>query len=390
MSLAAIPILAVEEYGFFALVLSLQLFVLGAIDALLLTPGVVKYSKKYVDDEFKATLPLVFSVSLVIGSAAAGCALLFVDEIPGVESYFVPVVVIVSGLSVVLKEWVKSYFLLNKRSWSIVMFETFSTGGLLLGVLLMTYLIKLNHVSGVDYVYVLVVPVVFHAFTAMYLMHSSYSVFSISTAVSDIRIGLTSLYAAKVGWLQSQSYIYFVTGMLSVGVLGALAASRMVFAPLQSILTGLNKGLLPAFAFQVNHGDFRSLLRKVNLIVLFYSFSTFAFGLLCWLLVTYFFHEYLDSYNISDSYLFLWCFVFMLAGARSLVVTAIRAHGRFDVLLRNSIAGAVLAFSLVPIFIYFLGGAGALVALVLVELLALILAYKSLLSFRINAFDNYG
>jgi O-antigen/teichoic acid export membrane protein len=176
--------------------------------------------------------------------------------------------------------------------------------------------------------------------------------------------GRWSFAAAQASWVQSQAYIYITTAMLNLEALAALAAARMLVAPLATALAAWAKAALPRLAESAAHtrlaAAWRSSAAFLGLVALWETALLLAGDLVAERL-------FLGKYPQIAELTLLWAIVMAANGFRTIMMTALRAGGHFTALTRASTAGAIATVMLCPLGVLVLAGKGALLALAAVE-----------------------
>jgi O-antigen/teichoic acid export membrane protein len=75
--------------------------------------------------------------------------------------------------------------------------------------------------------------------------------------------GRLSLFVSLISWVQSQGYIYICSALLGIEVLARVAAARLLFAPLATVLAAWAKGATTRNAELYRQREFAALTRHL-------------------------------------------------------------------------------------------------------------------------------
>lgn len=383
LALAIMPILGTTGFGFFSISLSVQLFVLGAVDAGLLTPLIVKsgsYQNEVSVAYFRRRIVCVFLFAVILSIISILIFPLiatFNNQLPA-NIIFLAGATAFAAFVLVLRELARAFFLFSGRFRFLLILEFAVSLVTLLGVGLISLAWK--HAAEVEHIVMIIGAVnALYALIALSVMPMKIMRFknAAKRLLTQLNEGYVSLAAAKVTWLQSQSYTYFLAAMASISAVGVLSATRLLYSPLQTVFAGISRGILPDLVQQIsrrNFGDFSKSVRKSYLYFgLLVSIWTLA-GLVLFPQLFRFIGA--SDFNPEMDILIGWGCVFLLTGFRSISSVAIKALGRFDLLLKQGIVGAVIAVIAIPILISSHGFIGALIALSIAEGIAFLISLK--------------
>ncbi len=192
--------------------------------------------------------------------------------------------------------------------------------------------------------------------------------------------GHWSFAASQITWVQSQGYIYICTAMLGLEALAALAASRLLIAP---ILPGINawvRFFQPRLAETFGRQEATHGIR-----LLWISTGLLVTGCVAWGTTMTAAGDFLARTVLAEKFstvhvlLALWTLAFACQAFRTVWWTALRAFGDFVLVTRVSVAGAVVSALMVPVGIRAFGEAGALLGLAASEALMGFVACRKVL-----------
>lgn len=183
--------------------------------------------------------------------------------------------------------------------------------------------------------------------------------------------GRWSFGASQITWIQSQGYIYLVSGMLSIAALAAVSAARMLFAPLATLFAAWAKSSLPQLARLFGERDRSGFWRAMGVgLVLFLAINCLwgisLFAARGFVAETVFLGKYPDIMELAG----WWLFAMTMTHLRSVAAIGLRSTGGFTQLTRIAFVGAGLTCALAPPMIAWKAGVGAVAALGIVEMLA--------------------
>lgn len=197
--------------------------------------------------------------------------------------------------------------------------------------------------------------------------------------------GKHSLVSAQIGWVQSQSYLWLTSAVLSLEALAKIAAARLIVAPFFTLLTAWVKFALPDFA---RCKDVESISRKVRvaslgIVILLTLFGAFAFYFSRWIETVVF-----DSKITQFHFLILaWVVVASFTTIRTTIVTALRALGHHKALTGVFSIGAVLSIPMCVLGMIFFEENGALLGIMLAEIMMAMIGYRLFYSIKRSAID---
>lgn len=186
-------------------------------------------------------------------------------------------------------------------------------------------------------------------------------------------LGGWAMLGCLVHWSFSQGYNYVVAGTLDLVAVAAINAVRLLMMPANLMVSGIKQLLLPMAARWHQDQGFDPMLRRLALIAALIAGLTLAYFGLLWLLRDWVFLELLRKPVADrDRMLLLWMLVFLLAGVRDLLMTAVLVRERFRQMTWLSAVSALLALIACWQGMQLYGVGGAIIGLLLGELLNLI------------------
>lgn len=191
--------------------------------------------------------------------------------------------------------------------------------------------------------------------------------------------GRVSLAAGMVTWVQSQGYIYLCSALLGLATLAQVAAARLLFAPIATLLTGWVKATTTSAAENFRRGEYQALRRRLRL-------SAMAFGILClgWGALMIALEDLVRTTLFKGKFeslgplIMAWAVAFMANCMRTLWQLNLRALARFDSLLKIACLGALLSTSSAVLAMQWLGGLGAVLGFALGEATVAVIASRVL------------
>jgi len=182
-----------------------------------------------------------------------------------------------------------------------------------------------------------------------------------------------STAGAGIHWAFSQGYIYLVAGTLDVGAVAAIAATKLLMMPVNLLSTGIGSLMLPLAADWLQRHGARLLWRRLCLMALGLSAVTLCYFAVLWLLRDWLFAVLLKKeFAQRDELLLLWGAIFLVIVVRNQLICLPAAQGRFRILTSFTLASAVISLGSSYWGILRLGVGGALVGVLIGELINLI------------------
>lgn len=378
------PILGLQGFGIFMIGLSAQLLILGIIDSALLTPLCVKASQNNHKDEkgyIARHIPLLLSISIGLSILSSAIILIYKDkfglQIDNGDNLIFGIAL--GSFALCVRETVRQSLLIDQRLNLMLTIEIVISLAILTTIYFLPRLFNFSITAGIIFILLacinlLYIIIIIYLYPKNILINKN-----IINYQYLIKQGTPSLISAQITWLQSQSYMYFIGAMVSAAALGIISAGRMLFAPLQTIFTGIARGLLPDLANQYAKGDklgFSKIIIKGYLWFTLLSASWTIAGII--IFPPLFSALAIESFTPDNALTISWGFVFGATGLRAIGSLGLKACGRFDMLMRQGTIGALASVITIPLLISFFGSIGALWGLFIGETFALMFASMSL------------
>ena len=192
-------------------------------------------------------------------------------------------------------------------------------------------------------------------------------------ATDIIVSGRWSALAMALFFLRTQSHTFIAGIMLGPAVVGAINAARIVFSPIQLVTPTIMRAAMPRLAMSRRTSPDRLFARCIKvasaLFALTIAYSMFA----------YIFREYLfnwlvgDQYKINDYLMLAWASYMVVVSLRVGMELYPQVLGRFNILVPNNLASAILTIVFVWWFTESMGAAGSVIGLLLGETFAAII-----------------
>lgn len=376
VSFILMPALGPDGFGALMLALAIQLFLLGIVDSGMLTPLNVKSAHKDANDKvnyFHLHLPHALTASAVLAFTGYAIAQLLAWTLNFGEGNVQLLIAAMAfgSFSLCAREYLRHTLLVDRRFKRLFVLEFTVSLAMVLAIALLSRAFPGSITAGNAVLAIALVNGLYLIATAFAWPANDKNVDASTGFLRLLRQGTKSLASAKITWLQSQTYVYFVNAMVSAAALGLVSAARMLFSPLQTIFAGLSRGLLPDMASHFANGriiELRRILRKCYLWSITLGLAWTGGGVA---LFPHLFHLFAASEFTPDSVMTAsWGAVFLASGLRSIGTLGLKAAGRFDLLVTQGILGAAIAITAVPALIFQYGAIGALWGLLAAESLA--------------------
>lgn len=179
-----------------------------------------------------------------------------------------------------------------------------------------------------------------------------------------------STAGAAIHWTFSQGYIYLVAGTLDIAAVAAIAATRLLLMPVNLLSTGIGSLMLPLAAGWLQQHGTRLLARRLCLLAVGLAAATLCYFAVLWLSRDWLFTVVLKKqFAQRDALIMLWGAIFLLMVVRSQLVCLLAAQGRFRALTLLTLVSATLSLAASYWGMLRLGVAGALVGMLIGELI---------------------
>jgi O-antigen/teichoic acid export membrane protein len=181
--------------------------------------------------------------------------------------------------------------------------------------------------------------------------------------------GAWSAFGGGSHWLFSQGYNYVVTGALDVTAVAALAATRLLIMPVSLLSTGIGTLLLPTTSrWNRDHAP-ATVLRRLALVAAGLAAAVSCYLLVMWLARDWIFERILKkSFAHRDLLLGLWAVIAVIMVVRDQLLHFLAARARFRSTSMLTFGSALLSFAVSFVAIRQIGPTGALVGLLVGEL----------------------
>lgn len=187
------------------------------------------------------------------------------------------------------------------------------------------------------------------------------------------RLGRWGLAGCVITWLHTQGFYYVVTGVLGVQAVATLAAARLLLMPVNLMVTGIGQLLLPMATGWLHAQGIRAMSRKILMLAAISLGCAAAYFVVLWWLREWIVVEVLKrEVTDMDESLLLWGAVFGLRSLRAMVMVILQAIERFDSLTYLAILSTAASLSVGYVGIVHYGATGALVGLIVGELVDLL------------------
>lgn len=377
-------ILSIEDFGKITILLAVQWFALGFFDAAVLTPFTIKCAKKQ-EASAKKYIQRTTTVFLMAGIATVAIIVsvfFFTSPLLGLAdaSFVMLTGLFLSSIVTITREFARTVFSILSLNKISVAAEFLNSASMIIG-LLAVWLFNKSITANIA-IFLWALPI----FGIAQLFRVGLVKTNLRHALYLCRLWLAknsqAVVAAKITWIQSQGYIFLTSSMLNMAVLGLISMVRVGFSPLQTIVSGLTKGLLPdltTFAAKKSHA---TLVSSILRIIIIYSLAVFAWTTIYYLVFDTFFviniHE--PPFNRIDWTLFLaWGASFWIGGVRLILGVALKARGEFQRLTYQSILGAITLLALSAFLVPNYSGVGAVWTLFGAEFTSALYAVRTIL-----------
>lgn len=181
-----------------------------------------------------------------------------------------------------------------------------------------------------------------------------------------------STAGAAVHWTFSQGYSYLVAGVLDVGAVAAIAATRLLMMPVNLLSTGINALMLPMASRWLVERGASHVIRRLSVFALLLGVVAVAYFALMWLLRDWIFAVLLKKeFAERDHLLLLWSAIFLLMLLRDQLMTLLVARERFRALLALTLLSALVSIGTSYWAMLHYGQVGALIGMLTGEILNL-------------------
>lgn len=181
-----------------------------------------------------------------------------------------------------------------------------------------------------------------------------------------------STAGAAIHWTFSQGYTYLVAGTLDLGAVAAIAATRLTVMPVSLLSSGIGLLMLPLVSRWLHEHGTPRVLRRLLAISMALVGASLGYFALVWLVRDWIFNAILHKqFGQRDELLVLWFVIFLVMVVRDQLIYFVAARGRFRALSALALLSAVLSLTVSYWAMREWGAAGALIGVLLGELLNL-------------------
>jgi O-antigen/teichoic acid export membrane protein len=182
-----------------------------------------------------------------------------------------------------------------------------------------------------------------------------------------------STAGAAIHWSFSQGYIYLVAGTLDVGAVAAIAATRLLFMPVNLVSTGIGSLMLPLASGWLHRHGTALLWRRLCALAAIMIATTLCYFALVWWSRDWLFAVVLKKqFAQRDALVLLWAGIFLATVVRDQLVYLLAAQGRFRTLTGLTLAGAIVSLAVGYWGMLQFGVSGALTGLLIGELISVL------------------
>ena len=182
-------------------------------------------------------------------------------------------------------------------------------------------------------------------------------------------LGFWTAAGSAIHWLFSQGYNFLVAGMLGVGSVAAISATRILIMPVNLLSTGIGNLMLPTISNWLHNHSAPVVLKRQMLIA-----GSLATAALCYFALLWVFRDWLFLAVLKkdiaqrDQLLMLWYGVGLLMLLRDQFVYLLLSRSRFRILTVLTFVSALIALCSSYVGIQQMGAAGALVGVLFGEI----------------------
>ena len=186
-------------------------------------------------------------------------------------------------------------------------------------------------------------------------------------------VGLWSVFGCGVHWAFSQGYTYVVAGTLDVQAVAAIAATRLLLMPVNLLSQGISQMMLPTASQWLNDHSARRVFRRLLLFCAAAALASIGYCVVMWLMRDWIFsHVLKKQIEHRDALLLLWCVIFVLMVLRDQMGHLLLARVRMQLMSTMTLFCALLSLAISYVAMLRFGVAGALVGVLVGELLNVI------------------
>jgi len=370
-----------HEYGVYTLLFTGLMLAVGFQNAFITTQLTVKGAKKNTIDKKKFAESL-FGLQIVMSAVLIVSMLLVVSVYSGLFGGTInfPVIIVflvITVLGTYGREYLRSHQYLYYNARGVFIIDL--TFVLMVSIFMLAYHYFSGHITALLVLAVIgsasiVVTILFSlklhirpSFTANNLKSSFYEV---------LPNGRWAIGGICLSWMQGNTYAYLVSIMLNPSVTAELAAGRLLLMPINLLSEAMYRIFKPKWASIVDK-EFKAVYSSVLKVTVFILVTLLIYFLSLWyfwdvVISKLFNEEYLNIFNI----VLLWCGVFLVQTVRSQYSQLLQVLEEFEYLTKLNIPAAFVAIISSALLTLVLGASGALVGVILGELLLVVLLNK--------------
>ncbi|MEO8445219.1 MAG: capsular biosynthesis protein [Gammaproteobacteria bacterium] len=372
------------QYGYFILA-SGALILLASLQRAFFNPALATRSARLDDAGRRALIGGLYRgqrrvAAVLCGAAGAGAAALwFLGRLDSRTGPVVLVTVAAAG-AVLNREYFRMVLLERRRAWDVLRADVVQgvllVGGVFLATLLAAPAAGAMVATGVA-------ALVSGLYLARILRQAdpwdTRGEPGILRAIAPLAAWSTA--GAAIHWTFSQGYAWLVAGTLDVTAVAAIAATRLTVMPVNLLSSGIGMLMLPLVARWLHDHGPQPVLRRLLALSLALAAASVCYLAAVWLARDWIFGSLLHKqFAQRDALLALWSVIFLVTVIRDQLIHFVAARGLFRPLTWLALASATLSLTISYWTMPRVGPAGALVGLLLGELVNLggimILSYR--------------
>lgn len=368
-----------REYGLFVLGFSIMLFVFSIQDSLVSIPVTIRASgfQGLAKSRFlEWNRRLLHSTFLIIALLGICIPLLF----PNIAKQYSNFIIVVT-----LSAW-------GWGAWEFQRTITFAKGSLidliridgiyLIGIIITTLILWVSgHLNALNMITIMGIM----AISSAYLFTGTRSALELklNRIFRAIRywwaMGCWSFIANQITCIQSQAYIYLISSLIDLDTLASVSASRLLFAPLATIMNVWTKITMPKIAYHYMISNSHATMR-----VLYWSSAGLLALTLLWAGIVFSFQGILlpiifqNKYSNISTFLNCWTFSFCMSCLSTVWLTGLRSKGEFKTVSRIGFAGSIITVLGTFLSIKLIGAPGAILTYGISDLIMTIIAISYL------------
>ena len=183
-------------------------------------------------------------------------------------------------------------------------------------------------------------------------------------------LGLWATAGAAIYWTFSQGYNYLVALQLDVAAVAAVAATRLLLMPVNLLTGGVKQLLLPTASGWYRELGMASMFKRLLVFIAGVTALALCYCALLWLTRDWLTATVLKKQIAGrDTLILIWMGVFLIAMVRDLLITVLFVRERFSSLTWLALLCAIVALGVGTLLMPHYGAQGALVGLLLGEVL---------------------